>query len=71
MPIYQARTRAKTRRRTTQFFSFPPFSHPASPSTCSSTFFLYSGEFKFKNLNLIKLLGSIKFANRTVDSLIR
>ena len=39
MPIYQARTRAKTRRRTRQFFSFPPVSHPASPSTWSSTFF--------------------------------
>ena len=29
MPIY----RARTRRRTRQFFAFPPFSRPASPMT--------------------------------------
>ena len=36
MPIY----RARTRRRTRQFFAFPPFSRPASPMTIKRRVFV-------------------------------
>ena len=36
MPIY----RARTRRRTRQFFAFPPFSRPVSPMTINRRIFV-------------------------------
>ena len=56
MPIYRARTRARTGRRTRQFLAFPQFSRPASPMTVKRRVFVAIMEGKLElGLGLVRL----------------
>ena len=57
----RARTRPRNRRRTRQFFSFPPFSHPASPMTIKGWVFVAIVEGKLEmGMGLGQVQGQVR-----------